>query len=99
MISGMTVSGLYQKIFGVTKSDRCHVVSEDGIIWSCMMPEEWRQESSSKDFVRVISVPRDLKSDFPESHFVALKSNGTVSYGGNIKRQTLSANYFNDLQS
>lgn len=49
------------------------------------MPEEWRQESSSKDFVRVISVPRDLKSDLPESHFVASKSDGTVSYGGNIK--------------
>ena len=63
------------------------------------MPEEWRQESSSKDFVRAISVPRDLKSDLPESHFVASKRNGTVSYGGNIKRQTLSANSFNDLQS
>ena len=99
MISGMIVSGFYKRIFAVTRNDRCHVVSEDGVIWSCLMPEEWRLESSSKDFVRAISVPTNLKSDLPESHFVALKSDGTVSYGGNIKRQTLSPNPFNDPQS
>ena len=99
MISGMIVSGLYKRIFAVSRNTRCHVVSEDGIIWSCIMPEEWRQESSSKDFVRAISVPRNLKSDLPESHFVVLKSDGTVSYGGKIKRWTLSPNSFNDLQS
>ena len=98
MISGLIVSGLHKRIVGVTRNDRCHVVSEDGIIWSCMMPEEWRQASSSKDFVRAISVPRNLKSDLPESHFVVLKSDGTVSYGGNLKHQTLSASSFNDLQ-
>ena len=99
MISGLIVSGLHKRIFGVTRNDRCHGVSEDGIIWSCMMPEEWRQASSSKGFVRAISVPRNLKSDLPESHFVVLKSDGRISYGGNIRHQTLSAISFNDLQS
>lgn len=73
----------------MTRNDRCHVVSGDGVTWSCITLEEWRQESSSKDFVRAISVPRNLKSDLPESNFVVLKSDGTVSYGGNIKQRTI----------
>lgn len=85
MISGMIVSGLHKRIFAVTRNDRCHVVSENGIIWSCITPEEWQQESSSKDFVRAVSVPRSLKSALPESHFVNLKNDGTVSYGGKYK--------------
>ena len=85
----MIVRGLYKRIFAMTRNDPCHVVSEDGFIWRCIMPEEWRQESSSKDFVRAISVPRNLKSDLPESHYVALKSDGTVSYGGYTKRLAL----------
>lgn len=85
MISGMIVSGLHKRIFAVTRNDRCHVVSEDGIIWSCITPEEWQQESSSKDFVRAVSVSRNLKSALPESHFVKLKNDGTVSYGGKYK--------------
>ena len=85
MISGMITRGLSKKIFGVTRDNRCHVVSRDGLIWSCIMPEEWRQESSSKDFVRAISVPRNLKSHLPESKYVASKSDGTVSYGGKMK--------------
>lgn len=84
MISGMIVRGLYKRIFGVTRNDGCHVVSGDGVIWSCITPEEWRQESLSKDFVRAITVPRSITSDLPKSHFVVLKNDGTVSYGGNI---------------
>lgn len=85
MISGMIVRGLYKRIFGVTRNDGCHVVSGDGVIWSCIMPEEWRQESLSKDFVRAISVPRNITSVLPESHLVVLKNDGTVSYGGSGK--------------
>ena len=97
MISGMIVLGLYKRIFAVIRNDRCHVVSEDGVIWSCITPQEWRQESSSKDFVRAISVPSKLKSDLPESHYVVLKSDGAVSYGGNMKRQALTSDSFNFL--
>lgn len=89
MISGMIIRGLYKRIFAMTRNDRCHVVSGDGVTWSCITLEEWRQESSSKDSVRAISVPRNLKSDLPESNFVVLKSDGTVSYGGNIKQRTI----------
>ena len=88
MISGMIVRGLYKMIFAVTRNDGCHVVSGDGVTWTCIMPEEWRHGSSSKDFVRAMSVPRNLKSELPESHFVVMKSDGTVSYGGNAKRRT-----------
>ncbi|XP_078369723.1 uncharacterized protein LOC144653563 isoform X2 [Oculina patagonica] len=82
MISGMIIRGLFKMIFGVTRDNRCHVVSEDGHNWSCIMPEEWQQETSSNDFVQAILVPKNLKADLPEGEFVVSKSDGTVSYGG-----------------
>ena len=86
MISGMIKRGLYKRIFGLTRESGCHVVSREGLIWSCIMPEEWQQESSSKDFVPAVLVPKNIKADFPEDRFVASKNDGTVSYGGKIKQ-------------
>lgn len=81
-ISGMTVHGLRTRIFATTSDDRCHVVSEDGLIWSCIVSEEWQKELSSNDFVPAISIPRNLKSEIPQNDFIASKRDGTISYGG-----------------
>lgn len=50
------------------------------------MLEEWQEETSSKDFVHAILVPKNLKADLPEGKFVVSKSDGTVSYGGKIEQ-------------
>ncbi|KAJ7327768.1 hypothetical protein OS493_026647 [Desmophyllum pertusum] len=78
MISGMIIRRSYTRIFAMATGDRCHVVSEDGLTWSCIMPEEWQHESSSKDFVHAIFVPRNLKSNLPEGEYIASKSDGTI---------------------
>lgn len=83
-IFGMTVRGSYKRIFGLGTDSRCHAVSRDGITWSCILPEKWKRESSSRDFVPAISVPERLKSDLPESNYIATKTDGTVSYGGKV---------------
>ena len=84
MISGLIIRGSYTRIFAMATDDRCHVVSEDGLTWSCIMPEEWQHESSSNDFVHAIFVPRNLKSNLPEGEYIASKSDGTIFYGGNL---------------
>lgn len=84
MIFGMTVRGSYKRIFGLGADSRCHAVSRDGVTWSCILPEKWKRESSSRDFVPAISVPERLKSDLPESNYIATKTDGTVSYGGKV---------------
>ena len=58
------------------------------------MPEEWQHESSSKDLVPAILVPKNLKADFPQDRLVAPKNNGTVSYGGKIKQDFAVKWYF-----
>ncbi|PFX22649.1 titin-like [Stylophora pistillata] len=85
MISGMTVRGLYQRIFAVATDNRCHVVSGDKVIWTGIMPEEWKRESFSRDFVPAILVPGKLESDLPEHLYIATKTDGSVSYGASAK--------------
>lgn len=82
----MISRGLYTKIFAKTSDDLCHVASEDGLIWSCIVSEEWQEESSSNDFVHAIKVPIDLKSEIPQNNFVVSQKDGTVSYGGKTRR-------------
>ena len=68
----------------MSSDDRCHLISADNRIWRCIVLEEWKTESSAKDFVHAVFVPGDLKSQVPQKDYVASKSNGTVSYGGNV---------------
>ena len=86
MISGIIIHGSYKRIFGVARDNICHVVSRDGLIWTCIMPEEWQQESSSNNFVHAIFIPKNIKGDLPEDKFVASNNDGTVSYGGKMKQ-------------
>lgn len=90
-ISDMILRGLYKKIFATTSDDRCHVVSEDGLIWSCIVSEDWRRDSSSDGFVYAIMVPRNLKSDIPQVGYIASNSDGTISYGGKTRENRLKS--------
>ncbi|XP_068701761.1 uncharacterized protein [Montipora foliosa] len=85
LVSGMIVRGLTTRIFAMSSDDRCHLISADNRIWRCIVLEEWKTESSAKDFVHAVFVPGDLKSQVPQKDYVASKSNGTVSYGGSAR--------------
>ena len=72
-----------KRIYAVTSNNRCHVVSEDGLIWSCTSRDEWIKDSSSRDFIQAIVVPNRLKrGGVPQNQYIASTQNGKVTYGG-----------------
>ena len=90
LVTGMIVRGQYTKIFATTSDERCHMVSEDGILWRSTVSEEWKKKSYSDDFVHAIMVPTDLKSEIPQNNFAASRKDGAVSYGVKSRQNCMS---------